>query len=282
LIQKLSQQEKFDLNENLIFAIHWGGENVPLNSKNTENFKKWIERYYKKFNFIITFWTTAATFPEPDKGIDNKLKKTKPNITEKDFDLWFDTFKKRTIPLTTKLSLIKHSIMTSFLDLDIDWQGIKEVNEKDKESAKKYLNDILEKKSENYCQKLVNLWFYLTGNKDLKIESINSSLEKDKLPYKKSVLDLINESSNETKENLKKRWQILLVHIGLEIENNYESFFDNKNITTKKKSSIIDYLENLDSITKGKEDINKFLSFDFHKWYLKLGDLLDELKIFLE
>jgi lipoprotein NlpI len=91
--------------------------------------------------------------------------------------------------------------MTSFLDLDIDWQGIKEVNEKDKESAKKYLNAILEKKSENYyCQKLVNLWFYLTGNKDLNIDEVTTSLEKDKLPYKKSVLDLINELDNEKKK----------------------------------------------------------------------------------
>ena len=191
-------------------------------------------------------------------------------------------------------SLLKHRIMTSFLDLDIDWQGIKEVNEKDKENAKEYLNDILKGKSNNYYrQKLVNLWFYLTGNEDLKIEktekgikekieNIYSSLKKDRIPYEKSVLDLINELTNETKENLKKRWRTLLEHVGLDIKNNNESFFDNENITTKKKSSIIDYLENLDSMIKGEKDINKFLSFNFHEWYLKLGDLLEELKSFLE
>jgi hypothetical protein len=174
-------------------------------------------------------------------------------------------------------SLLKHSIMTSFLDLDIDWQGIKEVNEKDKESAKKYLNDILEKKSENYyCQKLVNLWFYLTGKNDLKIDDkVTTSLDKKDLPYEKSVLDLINELTNEIKENLEKRLQTLLKHVELENENKNKS---------EKVPSITEYLKNLDKMIKDKKerDINKFLNFNFHEWYLKLGDLLEELKSFLE
>jgi hypothetical protein len=174
-------------------------------------------------------------------------------------------------------SLLKHSIMTSFLDLDIDWQGIKEVNEKDKESAKKYLNDILEKKFENYyCQKLVNLWFYLTGKNDLKIDDkVTTSLDKKDLPYEKSVLDLINELTNEIKENLEKRLQTLLKHVELENENKNKS---------EKVPSVIDYLKNLDKMIKDKKerDINKFLNFNFHEWYLKLGDLLEELKSFLE
>jgi hypothetical protein len=174
-------------------------------------------------------------------------------------------------------SLLKHSIMTSFLDLDIDWQGIKEVNEKDKESAKKYLNAILEKKSENYyCQKLVNLWFYLTGENDLKIDDkVTTSLDKKDLPYEKSVLDLINELTNEIKENLEKRWQTLLKHVELVIE---------KKNKTEKVPSITEYLKNLDKMIKDEKerDINKFLNFNFHEWYLKLGDLLEELKSFLE
>ena len=175
-------------------------------------------------------------------------------------------------------SLIKHRIMTSFLDLDIDWQGLKEINEKDKENAKKYLNVILEKKSENYyCQKLVNLWFYLTGKNDLNIidNNVTTSLSKKDLPYEKSILDLINELTNEIKENLEKKLQTLLKHVELEIENKNKS---------EKVPYIIDYLKNLDKMIKDEKerDINKFLNFNFHEWYLKLGDLLEELKSFLE
>jgi hypothetical protein len=179
--------------------------------------------------------------------------------------------------LIKPLSFLKHRIMTSFLDLDIDWQGIKEVNEKDKENAKEYLNDILKGKSNNYyCQKLVNLWFYLTGKNDLKIDDkVTTSLDKKDLPYEKSVLDLINKSTKEIKENLEKRLRTLLKHVELENENKNKS---------EKVPSVIDYLKNLDKMIKDKKerDINKFLNFDFHEWYLKLGDLLEELKSFLE
>jgi len=194
--------------------------------------------------------------------------------TSASFDDIFSCF---FLNLPKVFSVIKHHIMTSFLDLDIDWQGIKEVNEKDKKSAKKYLNDILEKKSENYyCQKLVNLWFYLTGKNGLKIDDkVTTSLDKKNLPYEKSVLDLINELTKEIKENLEKRLQTLLKHVELENENKNKS---------EKVPSVIDYLKNLDKMIKDKKerDINKFLNFNFHEWYLKLGDLLEELKSFLE
>jgi hypothetical protein len=132
LIHQLAIQEKFNVDENLIFAIHWGRATVDQSREYTENFKKWVKKYEEKVNFIITFWTTAAATSEPDSEIDAKLREAKPNISDKTFELWFDTLKTRDIPLTTKFSNIKHHIMTSFLDLDIDWQGIKEVNEKDK------------------------------------------------------------------------------------------------------------------------------------------------------
>jgi hypothetical protein len=304
LINELANKENFYVDENLIFAIHWGRATVDQSREYTENFKKWVKKYDEKVNFIITFWTTAAATPEPDSKIDEKLREATPDISDETFELWFDTLKTRDIPLTTKFSNIKHHIMTSFLDLDIDWQGIKEVNEKDKESAKKYLNAILEKKLEKksknyYCQKLVNLWFYLTGNKDLKIESIHSSLEKDKLPYKKSVLDLINELDNDRKNNLKEKWTNLLSHVGLNV--NLNDPYNIEKIEKGKESLIIFYLQNLDLMSQqNKEDknVNIFLGkfekkedskkekeiiyFNFHEWYLKLGDLLEELKSFLE
>jgi len=164
-------------------------------------------------------------------------------------------------------SLLKHHIMTSFLDLDIDWQGINELSKKNLKVAQEYLDEVLKKSNNYYCQKLVNLWFYLKGNEQSEINNIIASLNEDQLPYKKSVLDLINELTNEAKE---KRLQTLLEHVGLKIN--------------KKEPSIIDYLKNLDSMVKNenKRDINKFLSLNFHEWYLKLGDLLDELKSFSE
>jgi len=199
-------------------------------------------------------------------------------------------------------SLLKHSIMTSFLDLDIDWQGIKEVNEKDKENAKKYLNDILKGKSNYYCQKLVNLWFYLTGKNDLKIDDkVTPSLDKKDLPYKKSVLDLINELDNDRKNNLKDKWINLLKHVGLNVYKDEEYPYKIENINLDEKSLVILYLKNIDLMSQQDEknrNVNIFLGkfekkedskkekeiiyFNFHKWYLKLGDLLDELKIFLE
>jgi len=277
LINELANKENFYVDENLIFAIHWGRRDISKSREYTENFKKWVKKYDEKVNFIITFWTTAAATPEPDSEIDKKLREAKPNISDETFELWFDTLKTRDIPLTTKFSNIKHHIMTSFLDLDIDWQGLKEINEKDKENAKKYLNVILEKKSENYyCQKLVNLWFYLTGKNDLNIDNnVTTSLSKKDLPYEKSILDLINELTNEIKENLEKKLQTLLKHVELEIENKNKS---------EKVPYIIDYLKNLDKMIKDEKerDINKFLNFNFHEWYLKLGDLLEELKSFLE
>ena len=279
LIQKLSQQEEFKLNENLIFAIHWGGGDVDPNREYTENFKRWIEKCYGKINFIITFWTTAAKPPEPDNEINNKLGKANPEITEEDFDSWFDIFKKRTIPLTTRFSLIKHRIMNSFLDLEIDWQGISEVYKKDKNKAKEYLNDVLNNKSENYYQqKLVNLWFYLTGNQDLKIideqnqtiTSITSLLKKDNLPDKKSIYDLVN-NLDESKK--KKYFEPLLKHVGLSTNNSIDD-----------KAIIVNYLKSIDNnMVKDEKirNVKEFIKFDFHKWYLKLGDLLETLKRFV-
>jgi ERCC4-related helicase len=124
--------------------------------------------------------------------------------------------------------------------------------------------------------KLVNLWFYLTGKNDLKIDDkVTTSLDKKDLPYEKSFLDLINELTKEIKENLEKRLRTLLKHVELENENKNKS---------EKVPSVIDYLKNLDKMIKDKKerDINKFLNFNFHEWYLKLGDLLEELKSFLE
>jgi len=230
---------------------------------------------------------------EEKMGLKKGYEKIKKNfVTEED--------KKRNILFN--FSLLKHRIMTSFLDLDIDCQGIKEVNEKDKESAKKYLNDILKGKSNYYGQKLVNLWFYLTGKNDLKIaDKVTTSLNKKDLPYEKSVLDLINELDELKKYNLKEKWINLLRHVGLNVDKDKNEPYKIENINLDEKSLVILYLKNIDLMSQQNEknrNVNIFLGkfekkedskkekeiiyFNFHKWYLKLGDLLDELKIFLE
>jgi hypothetical protein len=282
------------ISEQVLDQIKSNYPNLEYRLFSTANIDEYPCKLIWCLNFSISISIKDSTLNQESfqKSLNSKLE-------EKSIKFDWETLKKEVEKKSViePFSLLKHSIMTSFLDLDIDWQGIKEVNEKDKESAKKYLNDILEKKSENYyCQKLVNLWFYLTGNKDLKIESIHSSLEKDKLPYKKSVLDLINELDNDRKNNLKEKWRNLLSHVGLNVNLN-----DPNNIEKGKESLIIFYLQNLDLMSqqnKEDKDVNIFLGkfekkedskkekeiiyFNFHEWYLKLGDLLEELKSFLE
>jgi len=217
------------------------------------------------------------------------IKIKKNFVTEED--------KKRNILFN--FSLLKHRIMTSFLDLDIDWQGISEIYKKDKSRAKEYLNEALTRKDKNYYQqKLVNLWFYLTGNENLKIsDDITPSLKKDNLPYKKSVLDLINELPDERKNDIKEKWKKLLKYVGLNVDENAP--YDIKKINLDKESLLIFYLKNLDlmyqqeekdrkvsifleKLEKTEDEKKEIIYFNFHEWYLKLGDLLDELKIFLE
>jgi hypothetical protein len=98
------------------------------------------------------------------------------------------------------------------------------------------------------------------------------------------------------KNNLKEKWRNLLRHVGLNVNLN-----DPNNIEKGKESLIIFYLHNLDLMSqqnKEDKDVNIFLGkfekkedskkekeiiyFNFHEWYLKLGDLLEELKSFLE
>jgi len=267
LVNELASQENFQANENLIFAIHWGGQGVEESKKKTENLQKLARKHSQNVDFTITFWTTAVS---PDSDIEPILREANPGITDEDFEKWFKIFKERNIPLTTKFSLIKHTIMTFFLDLDIDWQGINEASKKDIEIAKSYLGEVLNRESDNYyCQKLVNLWFYLTGdrNKGLKIDDnkITTSLNDDQRPYKKSILDIIREKPNDEHSKV---LDSLYEHVGLN--------------SNGRDARIIQYLQNLDSMNKGKKDINKFLSVNFHEWYLKLGDLLEELKYYLE
>jgi len=124
LIEGLAKEEKFNVDENLIFAIHWGNVGILDSKKYTENIRKWIDSYFDQVNFIITFWTTAAAKPEPDGLIDEKLREPNPCITHKEFEQWFNILKQRIIPLTTKISRIKHYLMHLLGPIDNDLQGL--------------------------------------------------------------------------------------------------------------------------------------------------------------
>jgi hypothetical protein len=124
LIEKLAEKEKFKVDENLIVAIHWGKVGILDSKKYTENIRKWIDSYFDQVNFIITFWTTAAEEPEPDKLIEEKLKNPDPCINPEEFEQWFNILKQRIIPLTTKISRIKHYLMHLLGPIDNDLQGL--------------------------------------------------------------------------------------------------------------------------------------------------------------
>jgi len=187
--------------------------------------------------------------------------------------------------------------MTSFLDLDIDWQGINEISMKDIKKAEQYLGEVVQKTDDYYCQKLVNLWFHLTGGINLRNNDTQPSLNKDQLPYKKSILDLIHELPDEIRKDVEKGWRSLLEHVGLKIQDSNSSYNIN-NIIRYDDSDIIAYLEKLDGMiqSKSKRQLKRFrgeleiigngetkiIYFNFHEWYLKLGDLLERLKSFLE
>ena len=304
-IKKLWEQIKNEKGPEVIIAIHFGG-----GGGFDERVKPWLE-YFQRTNYNNDNDLRNAVegilnnFNQQDKPILKEYSIGSYN--EEDIKSWirenlndliklYEYLKKNIIK---DFSLLKHRITNSFLDLDIDWQGLKQVSEKDKNKAKKYLNAVLNKNVSNYYkQKLVNLWFYLTGNKNnnLKINKTKTSLDKKQLPSEKSILDLINELDNEKKNAIKEQWCVLLNHVGLKVNNDP---FNVSNISVDDESNIVKYLKNLDEMIQdqSKRDINKFLGkiekeieggqkeityFNFHHWYLKLGDLLESLKIFLE
>jgi len=286
------------ISEQVLDQIKSNYPNLEYRLFSTANIDEYPCKLIWCLNFSISISIKDSTLNQESfqKSLNSKLE-------EKSIKFDWETLKKEVEKKSVikPFSLLKHSIMTSFLDLDIDWQGIKEVNEKDKENAKEYLNDILKGKSNNYyCQKLVNLWFYLTGKNDLKIDDkVTTSLNKKDLPYEKSVLDLINELDELKKYNLKEKWINLLRHVGLNVDKDKNEPYKIENINLDEKSIVILYLKNIDLLSqqnKENRNVNIFLGklektedekkeiiyFNFHEWYLKLGDLLGELKSFLE
>jgi hypothetical protein len=167
------------------------------------------------------------------------------------------------------LSRLQHRIMNLFLPLDIDWQGIKSVLEEDRSKAEQYFDNV--KGSIKRSNLLKLLWFYLAGEKLSMGEKINDII----LPDKKSIYDVKCDIINNTNDEKKKRkindiWQEILIHVGLK-----------QGFTKDSDSNFVKYLEGIENQT-----IDEFLSsftineknYNFHTWYLKLGELLDELK----
>jgi hypothetical protein len=170
-----------------------------------------------------------------------------------------------------ELSLLKHKIMNLILPLDIDWQGILEISKNDKNKANIYLKKI----KGSYKNLLEILWFYLLGER---LSKNKIKVRKNELPNKKSVSDIL--SPYESKEEVESKWKEILTHCGLEKSSSDEIKID-------KELGIVKYFQKLKNRNISINDfLNNFMvnnrKYNFHSWYLELGDLFDDLKKLLE
>ena len=256
----------------IIFHPHYEAD---TNSQDTV-LKQWgifVETFKKKkdtninsiqISFIENYHHTENCY-EMIKTLCENCRGTQNGNCEKLIgELWDHFSKEKKIEKSNEiLSRLQHRIMNLFLPLDIDWQGIKSVLEEDRSKAEQYFDNV--KRSIKGSKLLELLWFYLAG------EKINDII----LPDKKSIYDVKCDIINNTNDDEKKRkindiWQEILIHVGLK-----------QGFTKDSDSNFVKYLEGIENQT-----IDKFLSsftineknYNFHTWYLKLGELLDELK----
>jgi len=193
-----------------------------------------------------------------------------------------------------KFSLLKHRIAHLFLPLDIDLQGINEV-----EDAKKieYLKEILNEKKGKphyYRQKLADLWYSVTGE-DFDGKVNDCGIPKAQEDWKKlvnenkAIIDLIKES--EKQDKVKDLWEILLNLCGIK----YDSDSFDK---TKYSAPIFGFMCLMDkkirknTIEKG--DVEEILNYfkegwkvkganpeiikSFHDWFCALDNCLDKIR----
>ena len=223
-----------------------------------------------QISFIETYHHTENCYEMIKTLCENCRGTQNGNCEELIRELWGRFSKEKKIEKSDEiLSRLQHIIMNIFLPLDIDWQGIKSALEEDRSKAEHYFDDV--KGSIKGSNLLKSLWFYLAGEKISMGEKINDII----LPDKKSIYDIKCDIINNTNDEEKKRkindiWQEILIHVGLK-----------QGFTKDSDSNFVKFLEGIENQT-----INEFLrsftingkNYNFHTWYLKLGELLDELK----
>ena len=218
-----------------------------------------------------------------DTGIQNKHWELWTFIHEKDCDDICRCFSKEEVyncllevlkkgkRLSETLPLFKHRIAHLFLPLDIDLQGISEVDQKTKV---KYLTEVLKNNCAGYyCQKLKALQY--TISKKLVVDS--NKIPKD-LKDTESLSDLI--SADKQKE---KAWRTLLQLAGAGNKSIIESFmtlldkkakviFKNELIKEDSINEILSFFKNstIESVTQLKVK-------SFHDWFCALNNCLENL-----
>lgn len=123
LINKFITQENLN-NAEIIFAIHWGGEDKTKYFEWTENLRYWIKKVcQKEYNFKISFWSTVLV---PDREVDKAIKSN--NKITVYFDNFFDALVNRSETPGVLVSLYKHQIVNRCQPLRVDIEGLIEKN----------------------------------------------------------------------------------------------------------------------------------------------------------
>jgi hypothetical protein len=224
------------------------------------------------------------------------------------FDKLSDLIKKK--PIVSNFSLLKHRIAHLFLPLDIDLQGIGEVEGKkvkikennkeiEKDAQVAYLEEVLKAKNKNYKQKLADLWYSVTG-RDFDRKVNDCEIPKAQEDWKKlvnenkAIIDLIKESGKQNK--VKDLWEILLNLCGI----NYDSGSSQYSVINSPILGfmcLMDKKIGKDMIEKGdvEEILNYFSKLNdkkgwkvkganpeviksFHDWFCALMDCLDKIR----
>jgi len=186
-----------------------------------------------------------------------------------------------------------------FLPLDIDLQGISEV-----ENAKKieYLKEVLNEKKSNhyYRQKLADLWYIITGRNNFEgkvndCEIIKPQHDlKDLLKENKAIIGIINESGKQDK--VKNLWEILLNLCGIKYAQDSSQYsvinspifsfmclmdkkIEKNMIEKHDVEDILNYFSKLNG-NKGWEinEANPEIIKSFHDWFCALMDCLDKIR----
>jgi hypothetical protein len=216
-------------------------------------------------------------------------------------ELWeYFSKEKKNKEYIKKFSLLKHRIAHLFLPLDIDLQGIGEV---EGEKKIEYLKEVLNEKKNNqyyYRQKLADLWYSVTGKDfDGKVNDCEIPKAQDDgkklVNGNKAIIDLIKESGKQDK--VKDLWEILLNLCGIKYDSDS---FDNTKYSVI-NSPIFGFMclmdKKIGKNTIEKGDVEEILNYfsklngnkgwgikganpikSFHDWFCALDNCLDKIR----
>ena len=311
LLSKILDKWGKNLNKKDIYvAVHA----LSTYAKNGD-INKFKDEFKNKVNYICNFHHTDdylykefcggsagdknCTLIKFIEALENEKNDDAKNLCNQMIEL----IKKMAVQPIKTFSLLKHRIAHLFLPLDIDLQGISEVEEN---KRIEYLKAVLEEKNNDSCyyrRKLAKLQYIIAGEKvdfqnakgtlqseDGKITKcepvgLNDEEKKNLLADGMSILDLIEKSEKKEKILNSREWNNLLELAGL--NDSYKP----------KDSPILSFLCLMDSkIKKGDislDDVNEILNpfsnwkieganpeviNSFHDWFCALNDCLDKIR----